>query len=142
MRRLRITLLVIGVVQLFFGVAFLVAPRATAGLLGLHEAAPPWANWLFAMMAARFLGYAVGMFATARAAQPGNAWVDTMIAIQAVDWLATLTYLINGDVTLRQVSTASFLPVLFIVALLVWHPRRLARTSGPVQPALLRTERG
>jgi hypothetical protein len=125
MRPLRITLVVIGTVQLFFGVLFLLSPGPTADLLGLGAAAPPWANWLFAMMAARFLGYAYGMFVTARAPRPNAAWIDTMIAIQVIDWLATLGYLVGGELTLRQVSTASFLPVLFVAALLWWHPRRL-----------------
>lgn len=127
MKPLRITLVVIGVVQLFFGVLFLVAPGPAAGLLGLGATAPSWANWLFAMMAARFLGYAYGMFVTARSPQPPRAWIDTMIAVQVVDWVATVGYLAAGELTLRQVSTASFLPVLFVAGLVWWHPRRSAR---------------
>ena len=42
MRGLRITLITIGIFQLSFGVVFLVAPTATAGLLGLRPAAPAW----------------------------------------------------------------------------------------------------
>ena len=127
MRPLRITLVVIGIVQLFFGTVFLLAPTPAAELLGLTPSAPAWANWLFAMMGARFLGYAYGMFATARSSRTSPAWIDTMIAIQLVDWLATVAYLAGGELTLRQVSTASFLPVLFVGALLWWHPRRQTR---------------
>lgn len=124
MRPLRITLVVIGIVQAFFGVMFLVAPRATAELLGLGGAAPSWANWLFAMMAARFLGYAIGMFVAARSSRPNPAWINTMIFVQVVDWVATLAYVMSGSLTLQQVSTASFLPVLFIAGLVWWHPSR------------------
>ena len=124
MRALRATLITVGVFQLVFGVVFLAAPRATASLLGLTPAAPAWVNWLLAMMAARFLGYAYGMFIAARDPQRHRAWIDTMIVIQAVDWTATLAYLITGDLTLRQVTTASFMPALFIAALLRYRPRR------------------
>lgn len=125
MRALRVTLVIVGVFQLILGALFLVAPGASAEVLGLRPAAPPWVNWLFAMMAARFLGYAYGMFATARAPRVRVGWIDTMIVIQVIDWTATLGYLAAGDLTLRQVSSAAFAPVLFIGALLWFHPRRL-----------------
>ena len=127
MRTLRTTLIVIGIAQLVLGTLFLLAPGAAAELLGLQPVAPAWAHWLFAMMAARFLGYAYGMFAAARNPERMTSWINTMIAIQVIDWLATIAYLTAGDVTIRQVSTASFLPVLFVGALLWKHPRRLVQ---------------
>lgn len=130
MRPLRITLVVIGTFQLILGALFLAAPAATAGVFGLSPQAPPWVHWLLAMMAARFLGYAYGMFVAARRPIEGRTWIDTMIVIQAVDWAATLLYLSRGDVTLQQVTTAAFMPVLFIAALIVWHPRRIARRES------------
>jgi hypothetical protein len=130
MRPLRITLTAIGFVQLALGTFFLLAPATAATMFGLEPDAPGWVNWLFAMMAARFLGYAYGMFRTARSPRPDPIWIDSMIAIQVIDWLATLGYLISGDVTLGQVTTASFLPVMFVAALLRWHPRRLDRIGG------------
>ena len=130
MRALRITLITIGIFQLFFGTLFLAAPVATAQLLGLQPAAPAWANWLFAMMGARFLGYAYGMFAAARAPWAGRTWISTMIVIQAIDWLATIGYLFTGHLTLRQVSTAAFMPVLFIAALLWFRLRRPAHDQA------------
>jgi hypothetical protein len=123
-RPLRFSLRVIAVTQLFFGLVFLLPNSPLAGLLGLRPAAPDWANWLLAMMAARFLGYAVGMFAAARAPRQHLAWINTMIFVQAVDWIATLAYLAVGSLSLHQVSTAAALPPLFILALLWWHPAR------------------
>jgi len=124
MRHLRTTLIVVGIFQFFFGALFLVAPAASASVLGLEPAAPAWANWLFAMMGARFLGYGVGMFSAARDPLGRVAWIDTMIAIQVVDWLATLGYLVAGTLTLAQVTTAAVAPPVFILALLAFHPRR------------------
>jgi len=127
MRPLKLTLYVIGFFQLVLGLAFLAAPGLVARQLGFAPAAPGWANWLLAMMAARFLGYAYGMFWAARHPDGASPWIHTMIVIQAIDWLATVAYLHSGDVTLRQVTTASFMPVVFIAALAWFHPRRSTR---------------
>jgi hypothetical protein len=131
MRALRVTLITIGFFQLVLGVLFLAAPRATASLLGLTPAAPGWVNWLFAMMAARFLGYAYGMFAAARDPERHTTWIDTMIVIQVIDWTATLVFLAAGEVSLRNVTTASFVPALFIAALLRFRPRRVPAAEPP-----------
>ena len=129
MRLLRGTLITIGIFQLVLGTVFLAAPAATAHLLQLRPAAAPWMNWLLAMMAARFLGYACGMFTAARDPAGHRAWITTMIAIQAVDWLATIGYIAAGDLTLRQVTAAAVAPVLFIAAL--WRTRRLYLNPAP-----------
>jgi hypothetical protein len=136
MRALRITLITVGIFQLVLGVLFLAVPRPTAHLLDLSPAAPAWAQWLFAMMAARFLGYAYGMFVATRDPQRHMAWIDTMIVIQAIDWTATLIYLAVGDLGLRNVTAASFMPAVFIAALLRFRPRRTsaAEPSGFVVP--------
>jgi GNAT superfamily N-acetyltransferase len=70
------------------------------------------------------VGYAAGMFVASTAPHRHLTWINTMIFIQLVDWVTTLFYLSTGDLTFRQVSTASFLPVVFITPLLWWHPRR------------------
>jgi hypothetical protein len=135
MRALRTTLIIIGLFQLVLGLAFLLAPATTADLFGLTPAAPPWANWLLAMMAARFLGFAYGMFVAFR--DPGGwglAWINAMIGIQAVDWIVTLGYLTTGTLSITQVTTAAVAPPLFVIALVVFHPRR--RRAVPAAPAL------
>jgi hypothetical protein len=131
-RNLRFMLRFIGVVQASFGLLFVVAPSAAAPLLGLEPAEPGWVDWLFVMMGARFLGYAVGMFVAARDPERHVTWIDTMIGIQALDWLGTVGYLVAGDVTLRNVTTAAVLPIVFVAGLLRWHPRR----SVPEAPAI------
>jgi hypothetical protein len=127
-RPLKLTLAVIGTFQLVLGLVFLVAPARACAALGLTPAAPGWVNWLFAMMAARFLGYAYGMFVAARQPERATAWIGTMIVIQTIDWVATIAHLVAGDVTLRQVTTASLMPALFVGALIWFDPRR--RSTG------------
>lgn len=118
------TLRLIAIVQFVLGLGFALAPEASAHWLGLSPA-PGWANWLLGMMAARFLAFGYGMWwAAARPAQ-ARLWIQCMVFVQAVDWLVTLKYLALGVVTLAQVSTASFLPVLFILVLVLGRPRQL-----------------
>ena len=125
-RGLRTTLFIVAGFQFALGAAFLVAPATVASVFSLPTA-PGWTSWLFAMMAARFLGYGVGMVVTAREPERNLAWIDTMIAIQIIDWLATVGYLAAGDVTLGQVTTASFVPVLLAGSLAWFRPRRNPR---------------
>lgn len=124
-RVLRFTLWFIAIVQLVLGIGFLVAPDGMASSLGL-AAVPGWANWMFGMMAARFLGYGYGMLMAARAPSLSLPWLRSMVVIQLIDWGVTIKYLLAGAVTLAQVNTASFLPLVFL-ALLLWAWPRSAR---------------
>jgi len=122
---LRVTLYAVAAVQAVLGVGFLVSPAGLTGLLGL-PAAPGWTGWLFGQLGARFLGYAVGMAVAARDPERHRLWIDTMIGIQVIDWVVTVAHLLGGDVRLAQVTTAPFLPVLFVAGLAAWRPRRSA----------------
>lgn len=130
MPQLRFMLRFVGVVQLFFGALFTCWPTGAATIFGLSPAAPDWANWLLIMLGARFLGYGIGTLAAAREPAANLSWINTMIAVQVIDWLATLGYLIAGSVTLRNVGPAAVLPVVFVTGLVYWHPRRLAPALG------------
>ena len=127
-RLLSFTLRFIAVVQFVLGAGFLVAPKGMASLLGL-AATPGWVNWMFGMMAARFLGFGYGMALAARNPLANLPWIKAMIAIQMIDWIVTLYYLTAGAVTLAQVTTASFLPVIFVVLLLILYPKPTAKNG-------------
>ena len=126
-RMLRFTLRFIAVVQFVLGAAFLIAPERVASLLGLATT-PGWANWMFGMMAARFLAFGYGMLVAARDPAGNLPWVGSMIVVQLIDWGVTFKYLLTGAVTLAQVSSASFLPLVFI-ALLWWGWPRPSRAA-------------
>ena len=129
---LKLTLRLIALVQIVLGLAFLLAPDLTAAALSFAKA-PAWTNWLFGMMAARFLGYGYGMLLAANQPWQARSWISSMIGVQAIDWLVTLLYLWRGDVTLAQVTTASFLPVIFIAVLWVHFPRGTAAATPPAR---------
>lgn len=62
-----------------------------------------------------------------------------MIAIQVIDWIVTLYYLTAGAVTFAQVTTASFLPAIFVVLLLISYPKPTAKTAAlPLKPLPIR----
>lgn len=122
-RILRITLGVIALFQVFFGAVFLVAPSAIIAAFGL-EPVPAWAPWIFALFSARAFGFAVGMIVAMRDPRRHAAWIWTMVGVQAIDWMATVAFIASGALTIAQASTAAFMPIVFIVALLLTMPRR------------------
>ena len=116
------------IVQLVLGVVFTFAPQAFAHALGLPPA-PAWTDWMFAQFGARALGFAYGMRLALRDPRANAGWLRAMVLVQAIDWLGTLAALFAGKVTWLQTSTAPFLPVLFVVVL-VLELRRQAVTSA------------
>jgi hypothetical protein len=122
---LRITLAVIIAFQVLLGFAFLFFPAPFAASVGLSTT-PAWVPWMFAMFTARAWGFAAGLALAMRNPLRHRAWIVIMIGVQAIDWLATVFFVATGAVTLAQVSTASFMPVLFIVALALTLPRTAA----------------
>ncbi|MEN8237965.1 MAG: hypothetical protein ABFR53_02060 [Actinomycetota bacterium] len=121
MNVLKVVLRVIGVVQLVLG-AVLLVPGLFESVAGL-DPAPEWVSWMFAMFAARSIGFGYGMLVAANNPEGNVAWIKAMIGVQAIDWIATIAYLATGAVTLSQVTTAVFLPLVFIFIL----ARRLPR---------------
>ncbi len=119
---LKATAYAIAIVQIVLGAAYLFGAERLHDLLGL-SAAPSWTQWPLAMMGARFLAFGFGMLLVARNPIGHRSWIQAMIVVQAIDWLATVVSLSTGIVTLQQVGTASFLPLLFIGGLVVGYPR-------------------
>ena len=120
---LRNMLRFIGIVQIILGTAFTVFPSQFIATMNL-SATPEWVYWLFAQMGVRFWAFGIGMFIAARNPERHQSWIGLMIGIQVVDWVTTLFYLGTGAVTLAQVTSAAFLPILFI-AVLGWRfPRQ------------------
>jgi hypothetical protein len=114
-RFLQGTALVIAVVQFGFGLAYL----------------PAWTGWPFGLLGARFLALGFGMMLVARNPTANRGWIQAMIFVQAVDWFVVVISLLRGVVTLAQVAVAPYLPIVFIVCLLIAYPRQ-STESVPV----------
>lgn len=119
---LKVTAYAIAVSQFALGLAYLLVPARFNDLLGL-DTAPDWTDWPLQLSGARFLAFGFGMLLVARRPLAHRSWILAMILVQALDWLATVANLARGTVTLAQVGTASFLPLLFIAGLAVGYPR-------------------
>jgi hypothetical protein len=133
MRVMRAALITIGIIQILFGATLLVRPATLQTLLHLQPAAPAWVNYILAMSAARIIGYGIGMFVAARAPWRHRVWINTMIAIQAVDFIATAAYLANGVLPLGHVAAGVVLPWLWI-AVLGWARRRAPTAPPRISP--------
>ena len=96
-RLLATTLWFVAAVQFVLGVAFLAAPEQAAHALGLAPA-PGWANWLFGMMAARFLGFAFGMAFAARNPAGARSWIAA-ITPRSFNPLFVRQYSVRGGTT-------------------------------------------
>ncbi|OBH29006.1 hypothetical protein A5692_21900 [Mycobacterium sp. E342] len=128
MRFLRASMIVVGIIQLGIGAMYLAAPAAVVVMLGVAPGAPPWVNFVLATAGARFIGYGIGMVAAARSPGRHHLWIDTMIAIQLIDVIATLFYLANGTLPREHHELAVALPLLWVV-LLGWASLRVRRAS-------------
>lgn len=119
---LRITLGVIAGFQFGFGLLFLFVPSLYPEMMGL-PLGPLWTTWGFGLFAARALGYGVGMVLSIRDPYRNRSWIATMIGVQAIDAIVTLTLVAQGALTLAQASTAAFMPIVFVAALALTFPR-------------------
>lgn len=139
-RILRITLGIIAAFQVALALGFLFAPAPFAASLGL-AATPAWTAWMFAMFSARALGFAYGLVLAIRDPHRHRSWIVAMIGVQAIDWLVTVFFISTSAITLAQATTASFMPVIFIVALVACFPRNPAKAlSGSGATEVLDTD--
>jgi len=125
---LKATAYAIAAAQIALGSAYLLVPAGFDRLLGLSTA-PAWTTWPLQMSGARFLAFGFGMLLVARRPLAHRGWIQAMIAVQALDWISTVTNVARGTVALAQVGTASFLPLLFVAGLLIGYPRAQAAAN-------------
>ena len=131
MRKLKVLLIVIGVVQLVLGALYLFAPLQFLTLMG-HSTPEADIAYPLGMLAARFLAYGVGMFYIARAPEKQLFWINNMIFIQAIDLAVGVFYTATGVVGLQLSGLPMFDAALFIVLLALWRPKAptMETTSG------------
>lgn len=126
MRNLKLLCAVIGVSQLVLGLLFLLLPLEFARWMGLSP--PPADNgYLYAMLAARFLVYGVGMFIILRDPLRYRFWLDGMLMIQAIDLAGGVFYVLSGRVALASAAFPMINATLFMLLLALWRPRAEAR---------------
>lgn len=123
MKKLTVLLSLIGVVQLVLGAAFLFAPLAFTGWMGLSTTQTD-INYLFGMLAARFIAYGVGMFVVSREPEKNIFWIKNMIFIQLIDLAVGLFYTINGTLALSVSAFPMSNAAVFAALLFFWAPKQ------------------
>jgi hypothetical protein len=122
MKKLSVLLGLIGIAQLVLGICLLFIPQAFAAWMGLSPTGTD-INYLFGMLAARFLAYGAGMFVIARDPAANTFWITNMTIIQAIDLGVGLFYTLNGSLTLKASGFPMFNAALFTLLLLLWKPK-------------------
>lgn len=134
MKKLKVLLVIIGIVQLILGALFLFAPQTIMGLMGLTVPAAD-AGYILGMLAARFIAFGLGMFWCARDPEQNIFWINNMILIQLIDLAAGVYYTATGVVSLESSGFAMFNATVFIILLWLWRPKNgmaLIDKSNPV----------
>jgi len=122
MKKLKILLRLIGVVQIVLGLFYLFAPLNFLSMQGLSMPEADIAYPL-GMLAARFLAYGIGMFFIANAPEKNLFWINNMILIQALDLAVGIFYTATGVVALAHSGFPMFNASLFIILLTLWRPK-------------------
>ena len=133
MTKLKTLLWIVAISQLALGALTLLAPGAFFVWMGLTR--PPADNdYMLGMLAARFLGYGIGMIALARSREPDPFWVRNMAFIQAVDFAVGLFYVALGTIPATVAAFPMVNAALFGGLLALWS-RPEADNAGVPRPA-------
>ena len=120
--KLKIFLIIVGVVQLVLGMAYLFVPQQFLFAMG-HTTTAPDINYPLGMLAARFLAYGVGLLVIARAPERHAFWIVNMVFIQIIDLAVGLFYTANGVVSWSLSAFPMFNAALIATLLWIWRPR-------------------
>ena len=122
MKKLKIVLVIVGVIQLVLGLFYLFMPLTFLDLMG-HTAVQADIAYPLGMLAARFLAYGVGMLYIARDPAKNLFWINNMIFIQVIDLAVGVYYTATGVVGLQDSGFAMFNATWIIILLALWQPK-------------------
>ena len=122
MKKLKVVLRIIGIVQLILGGLYLFMPIQFLAMMG-HSIPEADVAYPLGMLAARFLAYGVGMFFVARDPKKHIFWINNMIIIQAIDLAVGVFYTATGIIGLPNSVFPMINAALFIILLWFWRPK-------------------
>lgn len=122
MKKLKVLLRLIGVVQIVLGLFYFFAPLTFLSMQGLSTPQSD-IGYPLGMLAARFIAYGIGMFVIANAPEQHRFWINNMILIQALDLAAGIFYTATGVVGIAHSAFPMFNATLFIILLSLWRPK-------------------
>jgi len=121
--KLKVLLVIVGVVQIVLGILYLVFPHEFLRSMG-HTIPMDDINYPFGMLAARFLAYGAGMFVIAKAPNEHRFWIMNMVFIQLVDLGVGIFYTLKGTIALRLSGFPMFNAILIASLLWIWRPKQ------------------
>jgi len=119
--KLKVLLMIVGVVQIVLGFLYLFFPHEFLQAMG-HTIPMNDINYPFGMLAARFLAYGAGMFVIAKNPVEHLFWIKNMVFIQVVDLAVGIFYTLNGTVSLSLSGFPMFNAALIATLLWIWRP--------------------
>jgi hypothetical protein len=128
----RITLRVVGSIQILLGLAYLLAPRLLLLKMG-HSQPAPDLLYPLGMLAARFLAYGAGLWLASTAPDEHVLWIRLMAVIQVIDLMVGMFYTATGVVPLSLSAFPMFNAVWIAALCYGWRPAH-ARTPPVVAP--------
>lgn len=120
--KLKVLLVIVGLVQIMLGLAYLFFPQAFLHWMG-HSPTATDINYPLGMLASRFLAYGLGMFMISRAPERHRFWINNMILIQVIDLGAGVFYTATGIVSLNLSAFPMFNAVIIAALLWRWRPQ-------------------
>lgn len=120
--KLKVLLVVVGLIQVVLGIAYLFFPLEFLRLLG-HTVPARDIGYPLGMLAARFLAYGLGMFAIARAPARHAFWINNMVLIQLIDLAVGVAYTLSGIVSLQLSAFPMFNATWIALLLWLWRPK-------------------
>lgn len=129
--KLKVFLMIVGVVQIVLGILYLVFPHEFLRSMG-HTIPMDDINYPFGMLAARFLAYGAGMFVIAKAPNEHRFWIMNMVFIQVVDLAVGIFYTLNGTIALSLSGFPMFNAMLIATLLWIWRPKQPDNTSRTI----------
>ena len=127
--KLKVFLMIVGVVQIVLGILYLIFPHELLHSMG-HTIPMDDINYPFGMLAARFLAYGAGMFVIAKAPNEHRFWIMNMVFIQVVDLAVGIFYTLNGTIALSLSGFPMFNAMLIASLLWIWRPKQPDNIHG------------
>ncbi len=123
MKKLKALLVVVGIVQVTLGIAYLLAPNALLRWMG-HSTVAADIAYPLGMLSARFLVYGALLLAAARNPAESRLLIVGMIWIQAIDLAVGAYYTLSGTVGLSLSAFPMFNATAILALLWLWLPAR------------------
>ena len=125
-RALKVTLIVWGVVHILLGLALIVVPHQTAGMMGFAEVADAGV-YVGGLWGAGLLAASVWLIVAARDPLRHITWVKFAVLLSLLGLVVQLYSVAAGGIDFSQAVVGIIQDAIFAAAFLVFYPYRAAR---------------